>query len=421
MTKAIEIINAYKVDYLKKAIEKLNRKARKLGCEPMTLTFEPADPYVTNEHPITGHKLIEPLVIERVTAVLDYEIPNIDGYELIAVLDLFSTPNGTEVLVSAVPEKEVPEEFKHLDKIHCDHCGYNRYRKKSILIRHIENGNYMQVGSTCVKDFFEGNDPMGSMFMASILFGKICGGISDEECFSGGRFDAGGFDFLQVLNKTAAVVKKFGFTSKKYAWDYGCQSTADRVWDNLMPYPRMPESEFAHATEADLELAKKTLEYFTNIDAGENDYLLNIKKIISLGFVPYKYMGFAASMVSSYQRAVEKEALYQAKKKIGENSNFVGAIGERLRDINVKVIAVRDIESDFGLSVLYTFQGDDGNLYKTFYSGSSWEADVDDKLKITGTVKKHEDFRGTKSTMLNRVAASAADPEAFSTEEFAVA
>jgi hypothetical protein len=180
----------------------------------------------------------------------------------------------------------------------------------------------------------------------------------------------------------------------------------------------MTADDFAEATEADLELAQKTLAYFTDIDAGNNDYLLNIKKIINLGFVPFKYMGFACSMVSSYQRAVEKEAIYKAKKKLGENSVHVGQIGERLRDIPVKVLSTRDIESDYGLSVLYTFQDDDGNLYKTFYSGSSWSADVDDVLLITGTVKKHEDFRGTKSTMLNRVAASAA---AFSDDEFAVA
>jgi hypothetical protein len=418
MTQAIEIINAWKVDYLKKAIDKLNRKAAKLGCDPMVLTFGPADPYKTAVHPITGHKLVNPMVIERVTATLDYEIPNIDGWELVAVLDIYSTENASEVMVSAVPDMIVPDEYKNLDRISCDHCGHNRYRKKSILIRNIETGEHKQVGSTCVKDFFNGNDPKGFMFMAGILFDHLVANISDEECFKGGRFNAGGFEFLEVLNTTAAVVKKFGFTSKKAAWDYGYQSTADRVWDNLCPPPHMTADDYAEATEADLELAKKTLAYFTDIDAGNNDYLLNIKKIISLGFVPFKYMGFACSMVSSYQRAVEKEAIYKAKKKLGENSVHVGQIGERLRDIQVKVLSTRDIESDYGLSVLYTFQDDAGNLYKTFYSGSSWSADVDDVLLITGTVKKHEDFRGTKSTMLNRVAASAA---AFSDDEFAVA
>jgi hypothetical protein len=170
MTQAIEIINAWKVDYLKKAIDKLNRKAAKLGCDPMVLTFGPADPYKTAVHPITGHKLVNPMVIERVTATLDYEIPNIDGWELVAVLDIYSTENASEVMVSAVPDMIVPDEYKNLDRISCDHCGHNRYRKKSILIRNIETGEHKQVGSTCVKDFFNGNDPKGFMFMAGILF-----------------------------------------------------------------------------------------------------------------------------------------------------------------------------------------------------------------------------------------------------------
>jgi hypothetical protein len=410
MTKATEIIPVYKMEWLKKAIDKMNRKAAKLGCKPMVLTFSEADPYTTSTNPITGHKLVNPMIIERVEAHLEYEIPNIDGWELVAVLDLFSGENGSEVMVSAVPEKVVPDEYKNLNAIHCDHCGINRYRKKSILIRNIETGEHKQVGSTCVKDFFNGNDPKGFMFYASFLFSHLVETWDNESEGSGGFRTGGGFPFLEVLNTTAAVVKKFGFTSKKAAWDYGYQSTADRVWDNLCPYPKMSADEFAPANEADLELAKKTLEYFTNVDAGNNDYLLNIKKIISLGYVPYKYMGFAASMVSSYQRAVEKDAIYKAKKKMGENSNWVGEIGERLRNVEVKVLSTRDIETDFGCSTLYTFQDADMNLYKTFYSGHTWEADVDDVILITGTVKKHEDFRGTKSTMLNRVAISAAIP-----------
>jgi len=415
-------IPKYNVDYLKKKIEKLNRKAVKLGCDEMILSFGNEHTYRTDIDPYTGHRLVNPIIIEMIDATLAYTIPNVDGYELVAVLDLFTGENGSEVMVSAVPDAIVPDEYKNLNRIHCDHCGHNRYRKKAILIKKIETGEHKMVGSTCVKDFFNGNDPAGFMFIAEIKFGALVSSIDPHDgTFAGFAKNSGGFPLDEVLTTTAAVTKKFGFTSKKKAWDFGYKSTADRVWDNLCPYPKMKQDEFAPATESDKELAEKTLNHFTEVDAGNNDYLLNLKKIISLGYVPNKYMGFAASMVSSYQRAVEREAVYKAKKKATANSDFIGNVGERLKGIVVKVLAVRDIESDWGCSTLYTFQDAVGNVLKTFYTGTSWEADVDDKLVIAGTVKKHDNFRGMKSTMLNRVSVSAAAPETFSVDEFAVA
>jgi hypothetical protein len=40
---------------------------------------------------------------------------------------------------------------------------------------------------------------------------------------------------------------------------------------------------------------------------------------------------------------------------------------------------------------------------KTFGSGSAvWNYDVGDRVTMTGTVSKHEEFKGTKSTMVKR-------------------
>jgi hypothetical protein len=420
-------IPVYKISYLKEKIEKLNRKAVKMGCSPMVLSFDNEHVIDYNYHPLTGVRLVNPIKIEMVTAHLEYIIPIIEGYELVATLDLFSGDSGSEVLISAVPDKVVPDEWKNATSIKCDHCGWTRNRNHSILLKHTETGEYKEVGSTCVKDFF-GLDPKGFMLMASIKFHDIIGGISEETAF--GSSVNHGYDLMSVLVLSAACIAKWGWLSKGKAWELNNAyenahyvSTASHVEQNLDPDPRMDEADKVYVEQEDIDLAEKALAYFKELDPENNDYLLNITKIVKIGYVPYKYIGYACSMVSTYNREMEKKI--KAEKKAKENadcpSSFQGVLNERLKGIRVVVTYKRYFENDFGSNTLYAFKDALGNVYKTFYSGSSWEAEVDEKLIIDGTVKKHNTFNGIEETMLNRVAVKSAPDEIFSVDEFKVA
>ena len=115
ITESIEM-PIYKKSYLKSKIDKINRKCAKIGCEPLKLTFGETFTLEYKEHPVTGAILLNPIVMEMVHATLEYEIPIIEGYELVAKLDIFPSLDGNrEVLISAVPDKEVPDEYKKSD------------------------------------------------------------------------------------------------------------------------------------------------------------------------------------------------------------------------------------------------------------------------------------------------------------------
>lgn len=420
-------IPVIKKSYLEKAIEKLNRKAVKIGCAPMTLTFDNEHVVEQKKNPITGVKM----KLEMVTATLNYIIPIIEGYELIARLDIYPTVNEAEVMVSAVPEKIIPAKYQNANSIQCDHCGWKRNRNHSILLQHVESGEYKEVGSTCVKDFF-GLDPRGFMMMASINFEDIVGSIDDDKVFG----DAGGgiwaYETEDVLSFAAASIVKWGWLSKGKAWelnrkyDASYVSTAAHVSENLNPHPKMKESDMVDVVTEDIELAKKTIEYFTNLDPKHNDYLINCCKLIRIGYVPGKHLGIACSMITAYQRGVAKEeerAAKQAKEDAMPDSEFQGEVKERLKGIQVTVTYKRYFENDFGGNHLYSFIDALGNVYKTFYSGYGWSCEVDEKVVIDGTVKKHNEFNGKKETMLNRVAVKAVPENAdtFTAEEFKVA
>jgi len=401
MTTQKETIPAYNRQELQKAIDKLNRKAAKLGCDPLVLTFDNPHVKELNQHPLNGRKLDPAWKFDMIDATLTFAVPTLNGYELVARLDLF----GNVVMVAAVPGQVVPDKYKHLDRIDCDHCGHKRARKHSILVRHIETNEYMQVGTTCVKDFFGFHDPAGFMFKASILLSGIVGCLDEEKGFKNNS-DCYGYDFPETFVMSAACIRHWGWMSRGKAMhnDAAGPATADHVIDNLNPWPNMPEElKVGGVTEEDKEEARLAWEYWQTVEHKNNDYLLNCCKLIEIGFVPAKYMGLAVSMVSSYQRhALKLKERELMKAKHGE-SNHVGAVGERLKGIKVQCIYNRDFENEWGMKTLYSFRDASGNIYKTWYSGDAWGACQGDHLTIDGTVKKHDEFKGEKQTMLTRV------------------
>ena len=119
--------------------------------------------------------------------------------------------------------------------------------------------------------------------------------------------------------------------------------------------------------------------------------------MVEIEYVPFKHMGIVCSMIPVYQRH-----LADLKAAEADSSEHVGEEKDRIWDIKAEVVFKTYTSSDFGTSRLYIFQGEDGNRYKCFYTGATWSAEQGDKVLLTGTVKKHEIYRGKKATMLTR-------------------
>jgi len=75
-------------------------------------------------------------------------------------------------------------------------------------------------------------------------------------------------------------------------------------------------------------------------------------------------------------------------------------VGEKIT-VDVAILNVRDIESGYGTSTLYTMVDNWGNTLKWFNSGSiSFEQG--ERLNITGTVKKLDEYKGQPQVVLTR-------------------
>lgn len=81
-------------------------------------------------------------------------------------------------------------------------------------------------------------------------------------------------------------------------------------------------------------------------------------------------------------------------------SAFVGEVGERLRNHTVVLKSMHGFSGKFGWTNIYTFMEGDNEL--VWFTAKDLEFEKGDVLDLTGTVKKHEEFRGVCTTQLTR-------------------
>ena len=86
---------------------------------------------------------------------------------------------------------------------------------------------------------------------------------------------------------------------------------------------------------------------------------------------------------------------------IESNSQFVGEIGERLRDIHVQVRNIAGFDSAYGYKWVYTFEDKNENVY-SWFTTSQQSVAVGMNCIISGTVKAHVEYKKVFTTQLTR-------------------
>lgn len=91
------------------------------------------------------------------------------------------------------------------------------------------------------------------------------------------------------------------------------------------------------------------------------------------------------------------------KQSANAASVHVGAVKDRLRGLLVTVEHMQNIESHFGTCTLYKLRDASGNLFSWFASSRNVETvRPGDTVSLTGTIKAHVEYKGTKETQLTR-------------------
>lgn len=416
-------------------IERISRRCVKLGLAPVEMVkvgeediafvsrWEQGERVLfrASEENLAGKGLWDgdKIVYRRYnTYTLAGVTPRLAGWEFVATLQHFTDDAGKFMnVLRTVPgfEGDLPARFRDADPQNCDHCHTRRVRKDTYVVRSTETGEFKQIGRNCVQDFVGGQDPHAIISALTAIQSAIACMTDAEE--GGYGYGGGGtwrYGMVEFLNWVAACVRLDGWFSRTKARETGSLATVDDAFDYAFPTPAMlnrpgfTQERDAHApTEADIAMAGRALEHVREV-LGERDdltdYLHNLRVICLQSTVDQRSMGIAGSVIAWYRREVEKSLQREQEAKAGATSTYLGTEGERLF-VDVQVLKVMTIGefSPYGPKQLHKLVTPGGHLL-TWFSTASESLEVGKTYAVKLTVKKHEEYQGTKQTIVSRVA-----------------
>lgn len=85
-----------------------------------------------------------------------------------------------------------------------------------------------------------------------------------------------------------------------------------------------------------------------------------------------------------------------------ENSEWIGEVGEKIKDIKIQLIRKYSFEGKFGITNVYTFKTENGD-HLTWFSSTFQSVEINDWVTLKyATIKDHNEYKGVKSTVITR-------------------
>lgn len=401
-------IPEWSVDILKGRIAVLQGKAQKIGCEPITLK-EHGEGFIDdldeNDQP-NGRK------IKVFYFSVEGDAPKLSNWIFIGRIE-HSPEYGN--LLHESPSCQIPTSYREADST-CDHCKTNRYRKDTFIVKHVETGEYKQVGRSCLKDFLGHPSPEEVVsFLTSLWqFNKdLLDNSEDSDFYSKGNIYYS--QIIEVLARTSAVIRTYGWTSKGEAYEsFGKTATAELVSLVLFGKGRDAQAlrESTQVKDSDKEKAEKAIE-FVKYSNDDSNYFHNLKQIVATGHVSEDKFGYVCSIIPTYEKALQKE---RTEGKIIDE--YLSEKGKRLeikatllrtwfKENNYNDITGHVLISEEGHSLLWPSSSGIGEIKDRF---DLTDNPKDDFVQpgatyyITATVKDHRinNFDNKKQTVLTR-------------------
>lgn len=397
------------IETLRSKIKTIQNKCVKYGCE---FHYEELGEEFKEEMDENRRKYIQKYIRVDVSGVARKA-----GWSFVATVDHRPEVNAN-IINKYLVDVEVPEKYRHTDCI-CEHCNQIRSRSHLYLVRNDSTGEFMQVGSSCVRDLTDGLD---GEYIARFLTW-----IQSPEEFE--HFESSHikpyFFVEDIICYAIECVNLFGYFNSEcsystkrrvidfYYWfELGRR---DRIVEETI-YRDLADKEFKPFSDENREYAKKIVSWITSLDEDTvryNDYLYSLQVVCSSEYCELKDFGRLVSIVTAYRREMDRQAEIrrreEAAKKSAETSNYVGSVNERISFHAASFRYVTSFESQFGSSFLYEIKDTDGNVF-TWWSSKVLNSDVldSDDVVVTGTVKNHQEYRNVKQTVLTRCKVSAA-------------
>lgn len=287
----------------------------------------------------------------------------------------------------------------------CDHCGHNRYRTHVFMVLNTETGEYMRIGSSCLKKYL-GVSAMSAMYIAE--FRNDCAPLSDEPVASSVPLSALASELEDVVNAAIAVIAKDGGYVKSDE-GYGTKETVQYLLFAGSECDKLREQYAAQDSDKQAALAGEIIANWKGIDPAVegNDFRVKLGVIAESGFVKFNQIGIIAGAVG---RFIRERAKANEKANLPESCHF-GTEGKR--DVFTLVPqAMYTFDTMYGLTTMIKgIQEGTGNVFvwcstnggKGMIDGDTGEL-ITCPIKVKATVKAHEKHaKYGVQTKINRV------------------
>jgi hypothetical protein len=385
------LVHENNMEALKDKLTKLNRKAEKLNFPLIVLNVLEVTTKV-------NAKTKEVDIYHKIE--INGDAPKLNGWKFIAKVETIKDDKHNILFVA--PNETVPTKYRESGR-KCDHCLSNRYRKYTYILHH-DNGEYTQVGSSCLKDFLGHANPHNYAKYLEWMeeLNVLAEGGEEVERGSYSIRDYK-FDLEHFVSYIAEYVKQTGyFITGKKAEEMECTPTSMLVW-NEIHNTRLKQEEKVVQTisEESLALAKDAIRWGIELGLRENlsDYFHNLYISCLANVVDWKSKGIVASLITAYKREmgmIEKKVQERQEQKA---SVHVGEVGQRY-SFELLVTKKSTFETQFGWTTLHIMKDENGNVFTWFSSNK--EFDEGTLIIVKGTVKEHREYNDVKQTVLTR-------------------
>lgn len=316
---------------LREKLEKLNRKAEKLGLDVSPITLTEGERHET-QYP--G----EEWVTTTVDVFVEGASPKLNGWQFVATLE--HDESGTLIRRFPLADEAIDlTQYRTATPDNCDHCHARRRRNDTYIVAKLVNihpANAVsaslleeagpvyetaQVGSTCLKDFIGHASPQ--------QIAKWLESLRDTLEQSGDRGERieRRYYLDSVLEVAADEVNRHGYVSRKVSQETGQDATADQIGGEF--FHRMNTRD--HLLPLDpgtIDIAKVT-EWVRSLDekALENEYLYNLFTVCRNDTITTRQFGIAASAITAYQR---EEAKRIERTSGGNVDEYLAEPGEKI-------------------------------------------------------------------------------------------
>ncbi len=370
-------IESCKMEELKKRLANVEKKCRTYGCE---FKFTYGNPYFENIKLKNGAEISVEFVDVEVSG-----LAIIKGWQWICEIE--HTEGGNIVRGS----DNIPE-YYYTAPGKCDHCGTNHKRRYTYLVQNTETGEFKQVGKACLKDYTGiSAEGVAAILSGYNIAGEFNGSFEECEGYKEPKF----FNTAQALSVAIEEIKRNGY-SKTFIDDMpNYASTKNRVMNILCGVSELK----GFCVDDNLPGAMKMIDYCKSLN-GNNSYVNNVKTICNNERVSVKDLGYLVSIPPMYEREMERIRKQEEESKKNGDSGYVGTVGERLvlADCDIKMLTRFD--GVYGETYIYGIYNA-GNVF-TWKTSKYLPLDNRRKVNIKGTVKGHNEYRGTKQTELTR-------------------